>query len=276
MDEKPEPRGGLLSKVFHHRKHDEKDRDEKDQKPTVRPAQPFQSDPFRGGMTAMGAGGFNGIMGEKGAGKKIIRTGDLVYLSLPPSRFNADSGVVIGDWNMRRVALEAQVEGGSSENWRFEKSVFRVCPKLSYVAQAELAALESERSKGALRSSLEHQQPTRNHPQAATTDNEEDTESIALKLQDARNRRSELANLESAQTRAVSEQAQNHLILSSLRRGEGCKDIKFGDVIQLEHVPSGLFISMQKSPAALDAHCQSVKSPRNKFVPFSIVTVLSN
>jgi hypothetical protein len=151
-----------------------------------------------------------------------LHAGDLIYLQKDDIE-----GVVFGDMNLRHLGLETnwrKVSSGKAPfgSWRFQNCIFRVCPKLTYRSKVELMSLERE-------------QGTIN----ATKDNE----GKEIKL---------------ARDRADIEKKQNLRLLEHLQQGRSNKIIKYGDVIQLEHVSSGLFVTAHESAAPVNPHCRRV------------------
>jgi hypothetical protein len=61
-----------------------------------------------------------------------------------------------------------------------------------------------------------------------------------------------------ASRREELERIQNAEHIEQLKRGDGTELIKFGDVIQLQHVSSGLFLATHKTPAPLNPNCRRV------------------
>jgi hypothetical protein len=72
-------------------------------------------------------------------------------------------------------------------------------------------------------------------------------------------------NPELAAKRNFSEAHQNAEHLEKLIRGEGTEPIKYGDVVQLQHVQSGLFVATHKTPAPMNPSCRKVSLKAGSF-----------
>jgi hypothetical protein len=68
-----------------------------------------------------------------------------------------------------------------------------------------------------------------------------------------------------AESRRALEDAQNAEQLEHLSRGEGTEPIKYGDIVQLQHVKSGLFVATHKTPAPLNPSCRKVTLKAGSF-----------
>jgi hypothetical protein len=66
--------------------------------------------------------------------------------------------------------------------------------------------------------------------------------------------------LELALKREASEALQNDELLARLQRGpdEQSEALRYGDVVQLQHLDSGLFVAMHQTPAPLNPNCRKV------------------
>jgi hypothetical protein len=77
---------------------------------------------------------------------------------------------------------------------------------------------------------------------------------------DKETKRHEL-NLDFEEKRMATEAVQNAELLAKLSRnfpGESREAIRYGDVVQLQHVRSGLFMAVHKTPAPSDPNCRKV------------------
>jgi hypothetical protein len=135
-------------------------------------------------------------------------------------------GHVIGSMTERNVAVEAEDQTARVTR-RFDDCVFRLCSKLNYRAQTELNKLVKAISKDP---------------------------SMTKKS----------VNLEQVRMRVNNEKAQNDDILEKQYKGEGFP-IKYGDVVQLEHHKSQLFLAMHKTPAPVNSNCRKVSLKSGSF-----------
>jgi hypothetical protein len=72
-------------------------------------------------------------------------------------------------------------------------------------------------------------------------------------------------NPDLAEKRRALEANQNAEHLERLSRGEGTEPIKYGDIVQLQHVKSGLFVATHKTPAPLNPSCRKVTLKAGSF-----------
>mmetsp|Transcript_2615 Transcript_2615/g.3205 ORF Transcript_2615/g.3205 Transcript_2615/m.3205 type:complete len:705 (+) Transcript_2615:139-2253(+) len=141
------------------------------------------------------------------------------------SLFHDDGGTrgyTLGDPSLRSVGIKPE-DMTNSMNPRFIDGVFRICTGLNYRARTE-----GRKMRKAIK-------------QAG----------------DSSEYKSEY-NPKLAKRRESLEESQNAEHVEQLSRGEGAELIKFGDVIQLQHVSSQLFLATHKTPAPLNPNCRRV------------------
>jgi hypothetical protein len=114
--------------------------------------------------------------------------------------------------------------GAVQATQRIDDGVFRICSKLNYRCLTELNKI---------------------HKRVQQSSDPEETKKAL--------------GLDQAVLRAKNEAAQNEESMGKLRNGAGF-NVKFGDVVQLEHLKSSLFVAMHKTPAPVNSHCRKVKS----------------
>jgi hypothetical protein len=181
---------------------------------------------------------------DKAASYTSLQAGDLITLRVSEHGLR---GCVLGSMAERTAAVEAEAgfderpmslssspPGSSGSHHqvtrRFDDCVFRICPKLNYRAQTELNRIQK---------AARH-----------TMGPEEEGEEKASAL---------MAGLEKARARAQNERAHNDEALAKLHSlGVAGVSLKYGDVIQLEHHKSQLFLAMHKTPAPVNSNCRKV------------------
>ena len=132
-------------------------------------------------------------------------------------------GTISGDAALRSVGVAAEDDGPSLFH---HQSAFELVPMLSYHAKKELRtrAKEIERNK-------------------ATSENDDNNEA------------EEIHELDELRRSADNETAQNKTVEDE-RRGEV---VNYGDVLQLRHRDSNLFLKMRSKRALLDKECKDVR-----------------
>ena len=133
---------------------------------------------------------------------------------------------MMGDPSLRNVAVQRDAEDASPPG-NYDNCVFRLCSKFSYRARGELKTVEKE---------------------------------IRAAKNQAKMRRA--LNLDLAKQRAANEAAQNAELLGKLQRCEGGAPVKYGDVVQLQHLSSGLFLGLHKTPAFVNPNARRVSLKR--------------
>ena len=153
-------------------------------------------------------------------------------------------GALLGDMGLKNAVVEEEVE--ASDTRFFDDAVFRIVPKLNYRARSEL----HKTKKLVL--------------QADEEDRERTKEDLGFAL---------------CLKRAKNEAEQNAESLARLEEGLSAAPIKYGDVVQLQHRKSGLFMAVHKGVAAVNPNCRRVSlkegsnaaqfviEPRFKVVP---------
>ena len=151
----------------------------------------------------------------------------------------SSGGVVHGDTNLRQLGVATPSRNGMKGSWHFNECVFRVCTRLIYFAKNELKPLELllEKREQAKVETLEA-----GIAQTAASLREDDRFMSDLLL---------------ARERAEIERVQNKHALQNLDEGK-TESVNYGDVIQLQHLPSGFFVTLQHTAATVDIRCRKV------------------
>ena len=176
---------------------------------------------------------------EDGDGAIVpVRIGDLIFLE--DSSDGVADGIVVGDGAMNRCGV-LKAPAGYEEQWaseplKFEDAIFRVVPMLSY-RDRKLLRMNQKRVKPGSRSGSRASRSSR----ASLGD----FESAEVELEGLKNR-------------ATSEEEHNRDVLELVKSGAIRDVVKYGVVIQLEHVKTGLFLASHKSAAPTDPSCRRV------------------
>jgi len=157
------------------------------------------------------------------------------FLLLQTTTPDGLTGFLGGDAAFNRVGVQQQPDKQRT-SLNSGDFVFRVCPMLNYRQRNELEA-----SRGA--TSL----PSTADPKAQQAEREsEGEEKRALNL---------LTN------RVLAEEKRNAEMMESVVKGSygGPASVKYGDVVQLQHVNTGGFVCAMESAAPCDPECRAVK-----------------
>jgi hypothetical protein len=153
-----------------------------------------------------------------------LLAGDLVWL-----RENAGRrGTVLGDCSLKTVGVQLDDlnSSGYVPSLRFGDGAFRLCSRFNYRSKVEVSKINKS---------------IRQSTNPEVTERE--------------------LNLSLAKKRMASEAVQNAELLERLVRGspdDSSESVRYGDVVQLQHVNSGLFLAVHKTPAPLNPTCRKV------------------
>jgi hypothetical protein len=148
-----------------------------------------------------------------------LMAGDLIWFRTDDS---GCKGFVLGDDSLKTVGVEPDDQIGSISP-RFFEGVFRICTGLNYRSKTEVGKMNK-----------------------------------AIRQAEIKSEAIKEFNPDLARKREALEAAQNLEQLEKLSRGEGSELIKYGDIISLQHVRSGLFMATHKTPAPLNPNCRKV------------------
>jgi len=154
-----------------------------------------------------------------------LQAGDLVWLR---QKDETQRGTVLGDCSLKTVGV--QLDDPSSSEYvpplRFGDGAFRLCSRFNYRSKVEVSKINK-----------------------------------AIRQSNDRDATRRQLNLPLATKRMASEAVQNAELLERLVRcspDDPSEPIRYGDVVQLQHVNSGLFLAMHKTPAPLNPTCRKV------------------
>ena len=147
-----------------------------------------------------------------------LEEGDLVWFR---QEHESQNGTVLGNCSLKTVGVQVD---DVLPSLRFTDGLFRLCSRFHYRSKAEVSRINK-------------------------VVNQSDNQAVARK---------EL-NLEFEEQRMAAESAENAKLLERLVQSDSPQEpIRYGDVVQLQHVNSGMFLAVHKTPAPLDPNCRKV------------------
>jgi len=182
--------------------------------------------------------------GGKEEDEDVVRltAGDLIYLERS-DEFGGVGGIVFGDANLSALGVDGRRDDeGSGAPWRFNECVFRLTSKLDYRARDEYQL------------QLKNHNAQRGEQRAIEPFEAAVTAEVAAELSPAA-AMVRHTDFDLAKERADMEARQNTAAMERMVSGEG-KSVRYGDVVQLQHVPSGSFLTVHKDAAPFDVHCR--------------------
>lgn len=203
---------------------------------------------------------------EAAATLEFVKLGDHILLT--------GGGIMIGDSALGRVGVQ-QPRKDDAPSLQQHECVFEICPMLSYRAKKDLIREQNELDKradeaGALSSIPEDKSKSKDQGSTATSHSTLGSIRNALSngfgvvgpamtgsdsdSSDEEDNEDAGDQLEELTRSAENEVRQNNVTLKE-RLGE---IVQYGDVVQLRHVESDLFLKMRSKRAPLDKECKSV------------------
>ena len=127
----------------------------------------------------------------------------------------------------------------------FTNCAFRVVSKLSYRAQADANEIQKKKDTSSLKK--------KSHITAESDGEEKGHEDLSLVEQEEHMNN----QLRLAEERVESEKRQNRETMEKIRTGKG-EYLKYGDIVQFQHLRSERYITMDHSPALINPICHNV------------------
>jgi hypothetical protein len=147
-----------------------------------------------------------------------LEEGDLVWFR---QEDESQNGTVLGNCSLKTVGVQVD---DVLPPLRFTDGLFRLCSRLHYRSKTEVSRI-------------------------IKVANQSDNQAVARK---------EL-NLEFEEQRMAAESAENAKLLTRLVHSDSPQElIRYGDGVQRQHVNSGMFLAVHKTPAPLEPNCRKV------------------
>ena len=159
---------------------------------------------------------------------EYVTLGDLVIFSV----VGTSAGTMIGDTALGRVGVQVAARGGAPSLQQHE-CAFEICPMLSYHAMKELRREMKEVALAAASNAGKGNDYGDKDGDGADSD--------AMKIEEVR--------------KSMRNEAEQNALALNERRGE---IVNYGDIVQLRHCHSDLYLKMRGKRAALDKDCKSV------------------
>ena len=213
-----------------------------------------------------------------------VMVGDLITLS---DTEKATAGLLFAERATRRCGVQKQL--GSREPLNYADAVFRVLPLLKYRMKNELAMMLATKDEIARVEELKHEAgkagrraapskgdalfeaaKKRSKVEGAGEGKEEgeaaeDTANAADDDDEDESEKDELEDeLEDEATdrglrrRAIVEEEYNERFVAEIEGGRHKASVRYGATVQLQHVQSGLFLTVDHGAASFDPACRSV------------------
>ena len=136
----------------------------------------------------------------------------------------------------------------------FTNCAFRVVSKLSYRAQADANEIQKKKDTSSLKKksdiTAESDGEEKGHEESPSSTVDEN-----LSLEEREEHMNNQLRL--AEERVESEKRQNRETMEKIRTGKG-EYLKYGDIVQFQHLRSERYITMDHSPALINPICHNV------------------